>query len=126
MTPLIADLVLLFHLAVVLFNVGGLIAIGLGGLLGWRWVRNRLFRAIHLLALAIVSLEVLFGLTCPLTQLEDWLRGEVQPRGFVQRWLHNLLYWDLPVWVFAVAYISVFLLAVAAWWWVRPLPRSAK
>ncbi len=123
---MLADLILLIHLAVVLFNVGGLIAIGLGGQLGWRWVRNRVFRLVHLLSLGVVSAEVLLGITCPLTNLEDWLRGEMQPQGFVQRWLHNLLYWDLPVWVFAVAYISVFLLAVVGWWWVRPLPRDAK
>ena len=119
-----ADLVLLIHVAVVLFNVGGLVAIGLGGYFQWRWVQNRLFRAIHLLALGFVSIEVLLGITCPLTHLEDWLRDTPQSRGFVSRWLHSLLYWDLPVWVFAIAYVSVFLLAVCAWWWVPPRSRK--
>lgn len=124
MTPFFADLILVIHVAVVLFNVGGLVVIGLGGYCRWQWVQNRKFRLIHLLALGFVSVEALLGITCPLTHLEDWLRDTPQPRGFISRWLYSLLYWDLPVWVFAIAYISVFLLAVCAWWLVPPRPRK--
>ncbi len=120
---MLADLILLIHLAVVLFNVGGLVAIWLAWLLGFRclyWVRNRNFRLTHLVLLGFVSVEALLGITCPLTVLEDWLRDATVSRGFVARWLHHWLYWDLPLWVFALAYLGVFLLAVAAWWVVPP------
>ena len=121
-----ADIVLMIHVAVVLFNVGGLIAIGLAWLTGFRclrWVHNRNFRLTHLAALGFVTIEALLGITCPLTVLEDWLRDAAVSRGFVARWLHHWLYWDLPLWVFAVAYLGVFLLAVAAWWVVPPVKK---
>jgi hypothetical protein len=61
---------------------------------------------LHLCAIAFVALEALIGMACPLTLLEDWLRIDVASEsGFVQRWLQRLLYWDLPAWVFTVAYV---------------------
>ncbi len=120
---MLADIVLVVHVAVVLFNVGGLIAIWLAALGDWAplgWVRNRRFRFVHLGALGFVTIEALLGMTCPLTHLEDWLRDTEGQRGFIARWLHHWLYWDFPLWGFALAYLSVFLLAVAAWWVVPP------
>ncbi len=117
---MIADMVLLIHAAIVVFNVGGLAAIAVGGWLGWHWVRYRVFRWAHLGALGFISIEALLGITCPLTRLEDWLRGESTPSGFVARWISRWLYWDLPAWVFVVAYISVFACAAVLWIMVPP------
>ena len=105
MQPL-ADLILALHFAYVLFVVGGLALIWVGVWRGWRWVRNVWFRALHALAIGLVAVEGLIGLACPLTVLEDWLRSSAGPdAGFVQRWLQELLYWDFPGWVFALAYL---------------------
>jgi hypothetical protein len=40
-------------------------------------------------------------------------------QGFIELWLHRLLFYTAPPWVFATAY-SAFGLAVAAAWWRWP------
>jgi Protein of Unknown function (DUF2784) len=104
---LLADVVLVLHFAYVLFVVGGLIAIWIGYALGWRWVRNRWFRVLHFAAIGLVAIEAVVGVFCPLTVLEDWLRPGGQSGGsFVQRWVHALLFYDWPFWVFNALYLS--------------------
>jgi hypothetical protein len=104
---LLADVVLVLHFAYVLFVVGGLLAIWAGYALGWRWVRNWWFRVLHLAAIALVAMEAGVGILCPLTVLEDWLRpGSLAQAGFVQRWLHALLFYDWPPWVFTALYLG--------------------
>jgi hypothetical protein len=71
MTPnLLAALalaVLAVHVAVIAFNVFGLIAIPLGSLLDWGFVRVFWWRALHLALLAVLVLQALFGRPCFLT-----------------------------------------------------------
>ena len=116
---LIADFVLSLHALVVLFNVGGLMMIVIGGPRRWAWVRHRGWRIAHIWLMGFVTIEALFGMTCPLTRLEDWLRGVATEQSFVQRWVSALIYWNAPLWVFALLY-AVFLLAVIAVWFVWP------
>ncbi|MEM5402142.1 MULTISPECIES: DUF2784 domain-containing protein [Paraburkholderia] len=119
----LANTVLVLHALVVLFIVGGLAAIWVGAWLERGWVRNRAFRLTHLLAIGVVALLAVLDIPCPLTVLEDWLRtGHTGPQGFIQRWVSDLLYYDLPGWVFATAYAG-FLLIVAITWFRVP-PRS--
>jgi hypothetical protein len=123
-----ADAVLVLHTAVVLFVVGGLVMVVVGNLLGcWPWVNRPWFRALHALAIATVVAQSWLGITCPLTDLEWWLRahaGEVMPdKGFIELWLHRFLFWSGPPWAFALAY-TLFGAAVAAAWWRWP-PRRA-
>ncbi|HUZ32935.1 MAG TPA: DUF2784 family protein, partial [Xanthobacteraceae bacterium] len=59
--------VLAAHVAVIAFNVFGLVVIPLGGWLGWRFVRILWWRALHLALLAVVALQALFGRACFLT-----------------------------------------------------------
>jgi hypothetical protein len=128
-----ADAVLVLHAAVVLFVVGGLVLVVLGNLLRtalggprWPWVNRPWFRALHGLAIATVVLQSWLGITCPLTDLEWWLRaqaGQAMPaQGFIELWLHRLLFFQAPGWVFALAY-TLFGLAVAASWWRWPSRR---
>jgi hypothetical protein len=118
----LADAVLVLHAGVVLFVVGGLVAIVAGNLLGWRWVNHRIFRFLHLAVLGGVVVQAWLGEPCPLTVLESWLRmrgGDAgYPGGFVAHWLQRLLYWDAPPWAFTLAY-SVFGAGVllAGWRW---------
>ena len=120
MSPLLADVVLVIHFGFVLFVVGGLALTWIGGAAGWGWVRNWWFRAAHLAAIAFVASEALLGIWCPLTVWEARLRGDPAEKSFVAEWVHRLLYYSLPEWVFTVLYVA-FLTAVAAtWWWIRP------
>lgn len=112
---LIADLVLISHALIVIFNAGGLAMILVGGSLGWAWVRHRGFRIAHLSLMGLVTVEAIFGLTCPLTLLEDWLRGVATEQSFVQRWVTALIYWNAPPWVFAVLYVMVLSAVILAW-----------
>jgi hypothetical protein len=116
----LADFVLVVHFAFVLFVVGGFALILAGAALGWRWVRNRAFRYAHLAAIVFVAAEALVGMSCPLTVWEHVLR-RTSPDGpsFVARWVSRLLYYDLPEWVFAIAYV-VFASAVAVTLWLIP------
>ena len=115
-----ADLVLLIHFAIVLFVVGGLLLIILGNLLRWPWVNRWWFRAIHLLAISVVVLESWLGIECPLTTLENWLRLQagqgVYQGSFIQHWVHGVMFYQAPGWVFALAYTLFALAVVAAWW----------
>ncbi len=83
---LLADLVVLAHLAFVLFVV-------LGGVLVWRWPR---LAWIHAPAAAWGIVVEAAGLVCPLTPLELWLRargGEAPYSGdFVAEYVLPLLY----------------------------------
>ncbi len=108
----LADLILVIHFLFVLFVVGGLALIWIGAAAGWRWVRNRWLRIAHLAAIFLVAAETLLGMVCPLTVWEDALRGAPIETSFIARWVHRVLFYSFPEWVFAVAYV-VFALAVA-------------
>ena len=120
----LADLVLLLHVLVVLFIVGSLFLIALGGMRGWPWVRNPWFRLGHLLVIGLVAAQAWLGMVCPLTTLEMALRmaaGERTYAGsFIAHWLERLLYYQAPLWVFAIAYTAFAALVAGAWWLVRP------
>jgi hypothetical protein len=62
-----AAAVLATHLVVIGFNLFGLVAIPLGGWRGWRFVRVRWWRLLHLGSLALVAVQALFGRACFLT-----------------------------------------------------------
>ena len=120
---LLADLVVFLHAGYVEFVVVGQLAILWGIARGWRWVRNRKFRLAHLAAIVIVVGESLLGIVCPLTTLEQWLRaqaGQVAYRGdFLGSWVHELLFFDAPPWIFTIVY-TAFGLIVATTFWLSP------
>src|SRR3954467_6185060 len=114
---LLANAVLVLHIAIVLFVVGGLVLIVIGNLRRWRAVNSLWFRLLHVATIGIVVAEAWLGIECPLTTLEMWLRaqanGATYSGGFIEHWLQSVLFWNAPPWVFTVAY-SVFGLAVVA------------
>jgi hypothetical protein len=125
----VADGVLLLHLGVILFNIFGLVAPPLGAWLGWRFVRIFWWRALHLASLAAVALQALLGRACFLTVWQDDLLagagGAVAPEPLIRHWVDRLVYWPLPLWVFAVAYVAVWVYALALWRLVPPRRRSS-
>lgn len=120
MHALAADFILVVHFAFVLFVVGGLALIWIGYAAGWPWVRNLWFRAAHLAAIAFVAGEALLGIACPLTLWEDALRGAAQHRSFVARWVHRVMFYSAPEWVFTALYVGFALLVAATLWFVPP------
>ena len=123
----LADLVLLLHVAVVLFVVVGLPLIVGGNFAGWRWVNGWWFRLAHLLAIVVVVAESWLGIACPLTTLEVWLRAQAgqapQVESFIGYWMQRLLYYTLAPWVFVSAYTVFGLLVLLAWWRYPPSSR---
>lgn len=107
---MLADAVVIVHAAYVAFVVGGLGAILIGSAMRWRWTRSFAFRVAHLAAIGLVCVESIVGAMCPLTSLEDWMRergGAARyPGDFVGYWAHRLIFYDLPPWVFAIAYLT--------------------
>ena len=125
---LLADAVLVVHVAIALFVVGGLVVVIVGNLRRWQWVNGLWFRFAHLAAIAVIVAQAWLGALCPLTLFEMWLReqaGAATYNGsFIGHWLQRLLYYDAPAWAFTLVY-SVFGLVVAATWWFFP-PRRRR
>jgi hypothetical protein len=120
----LADLVLLLHFAVVLFNVFGIIVIPLGAWRGWAFVRIFWWRALHLATLAVVALQAAAGRLCFLT---IWHAALVQMAGSgrspapgIADFISRLIFWPLPVWAFIMIYVAVALFTLALWWLVPP------
>ena len=124
-----ADAILVVHFLIVLFIVGGLLAVWAGAALGWRWVRNPWFRYLHLAAIGFVALEALLGVMCPLTVWEDALRGAHGPSGgsesFIARWVRYFLFYEAPEWLFTAAYVAWAAATLATLRFVPPRRRAA-
>jgi hypothetical protein len=90
-------------------------------------VRDVRFRLAHLAAILLVSAEAAAGVWCPLTLWEDALRGAAaRDKSFVARWIHAVLFYDLPAWVFTAAYFGFAALVALTWWRVPPHRRPAQ
>ncbi len=123
---LAANAVLLLHVLFVAFVVLGLVLIYVGCVFEWAWIRSPKFRIAHLGAIGIVTAQAWFGIICPLTSLENLLRehaGDAPYAGtFMSYWLHKILYYDVPEWLFIVCYTAFGALVLASWFLVRPDP----
>jgi hypothetical protein len=118
-----ADLVLVVHSLFVAFVVLGFALIWIGHVAGWHWVRNNVFRSTHLAAITFVAIEALIGMTCPLTEIENGLRGNADERSFIARLLHAVIFYDFPEWVFTVAYVAFAVVTALTIRWV-PIERK--
>jgi hypothetical protein len=111
--PLLADLIVLLHLAFVAFVVGG-------GLLALRWPK---VAWLHLPAATWGAAVEFFGWICPLTPLENALRqggsGGAYGGDFVARYLLPILYPDgLTAEVQMLLGIGVVVVNAAIYGWV--------
>lgn len=121
---LAADGMLLLHVLFVAFVVLGLLAILIGKLRSWSWVRNPWFRWAHIAAIGFVVSESWLGWMCPLTEWENALRAKAGDAtytgGFIAHWLDTILYYSAPEWVFTACYTAFGAVVLASWFWVRP------
>jgi hypothetical protein len=123
---LIADLIVSIHFGYVIFVVGGLFVIVLGGALRWRFIRNFWFRAIHLTMILLVVFETIFGISCPLTDWEYELRvaagqQNATSESFVARLIQQLIFYDFPLIVFTIVYCLFGIAVLTSWWFIPPL-----
>ncbi len=122
MYALLADLVLFVHLGYVAFVLVGLALVLIGGPLGWGFVRSPKFRLAHLASIAIVAVEGLAGVVCPLTIWEAKLRiaaGQtVEDLGLISKLASDLLYIEIDPLALTPYYVAFFLLVLASFWLV--------
>lgn len=120
----LANAVLVLHVGIVLFIIGGLLLTLLGAALKWAWIRNFWFRALHLVGIGYIAMEAWLGIICPLTTLELWLReraGQATYEGdFIAHWMRQLMFYEAPPWVFIAAYSAFGLLVILSWVLVPP------
>lgn len=123
---LAADSVLMAHALFVAFVLAGQVLIVVGLLRRWNWVRNFWFRIVHLAGIGLVVSEAWAGIDCPLTLWEKQLReaaGDVAYTGdFVAHWVHSLLFYQAPEWVFTSSYTAFGLLVLASFVLGPPRP----
>ena len=111
----LADLVLIFHFVIVIFITSLFVIIPVGYKFNWRWLRNRKIRSTHLFLIFLVTTETVFGLTCPLTLIEQNLRGVFFSDSFVNIWLQKLLYWNFPKHFFLISYFLCLMWTIFMW-----------
>lgn len=120
----LANAVLAMHVSLVIFVVAGLPLIFVGARFHWHWVRDLRFRVLHLAAIGYVALQAWFGIACPLTTLEQWLRiragATVYEGEFIVHWLRTLIFFEAPPWAFTAAYTGFAALVALAWLRVPP------
>ncbi len=104
----VADLVVVLHVGYVAFVILGELAVLLGILFKWGWIRNRTFRLLHFAAIGVVVFESWSGIVCPLTTWENWLREQggqsVEQGDFIARWVHQVLFYRAEPGVFTWIY----------------------
>ena len=125
---LLADVVLVLHLGVVAFVVGGFACILVGNRARiWPWVNSLVFRGLHLAAIGFVAAQAWLGQECPLTTLESWLRiqsgAAAYERGFIEVWVQRLIFYQAPTWVFTALYTVCALLVAGTWLAYPPVRR---
>lgn len=121
---IVADAVVIAHMAYVLVVVLGLPAIWFGIARRQQWARHFWLRVGHLMMIVIVVGEAWAGITCPLTVWEQQLRrlaGDESYRGaFIANLVHDLIFYDAPPWVLTAIYTTFGLLVVGSFVLVPP------
>ena len=117
----LADLVVAVHFTIVAFVFFGAIAILVGGMRRWEWVRGPVFRLTHLGIVLVVALQQEL---CFLTDWEIELRSRagkgIEEASFVGRLLHDWLFVDVDLATLQKIYIAFGALVVLGLFTVRP------
>ena len=122
---MIADIVLMFHFAIVIFITFGIFLIPIGYKSNWLWIKNLKLRICHCGMMFFITLETLLGITCPLTSIENKLRGINKTRSFISYWIDEIIYWDLPSQFFIILYCSVLIWTFLLWKFFPPINKNS-
>jgi len=125
LNALLADVIVVIHFGIVSFCVLGGIGILIGAMLNWKWIRNFIFRIIHLGLVLYVACEAVLGIRCPLTDIEYNLRvSAAQESGehisFVARIIRSIIFYDFPSWVFSMLYVGFGVLIILTFIFIWP------
>ena len=125
---LFADIITAVHLAVVLFMLGGMFLVPLGGVLGWSWVRSLPLRLTHLGIMGYIVFNAIRGELCFLTHWEVDLRQAAgqetrEQWSFVGRLLHDILFVEVDQDLLHGIYIGLGVLVLAGLVFVPPRRR---
>ena len=116
---MLADIILILHFLIVIFITAGFLIIPIGYYYNWNWIQNFKLRLFHFGLMFIVTFETLVGITCPLTSIENYLRGINNSKSFVSFWIEKIIYWDFPTSFFMFLYF-VFLGWTLLMWKIYP------
>jgi len=126
----LANVLLGLHFAIVVFNVAMPPAILIGAWRGWRWIRHRPVRLLHLGSMLVVALQAALGDLCFLTVWESALRTAAGQSGygqsFVGAWLEAALYVEAPLTLLVPIYLGWAGLSLGLWRWVPPRAQRVK
>ena len=117
--PLLADIILILHFLVVIFITVGFLLVPIGYYYDWSWIKNFKLRLVHCGLMFLVTFETLIGITCPLTSIENYLRGKNNSKSFISFWIEKIIYWDFPTSFFMFLYF-VFLGWTFLMWKIYP------
>jgi hypothetical protein len=109
-------------MAVIGFNLFGLVAIPLGAWRGWSFVRAPTWRWLHVACLGLVAVQAVLGRVCVLTLWQDALSGARPAGPLIVRWVNAAIFWPLPGWAFTSLYLLVFAYVLALLRLVPPRP----
>ena len=112
--------VLAIHLAVIAFNLFGLVAIPFGAWRGWTFVRAPVWRWLHLGSFAVVAAQAVAGRACFLTLWQNAITGGFEQAPLIMRWVNSVIFWPLPAWVFTAMYVALLAYVVALFILVPP------
>ena len=116
---MLADIILILHFLVVIFITVGFVLIPIGYHYDWSWIKNFKLRLFHFCLMFLVTFETVVGITCPLTSIENYLRGINNNKSFISFWIEKIIYWDFPTSFFMFLYF-VFLGWTLLMWKIYP------
>ena len=116
---MLADIVLILHFFIVIFISVGFLIIPIGYYYDWSWIKNYKLRLFHCSLMCLVTFETILGITCPLTSIENNLRGINNNKSFISFWIEKIIYWDFPTKFFIFLYF-IFLGWTLLMWKIYP------
>ena len=119
-TKFFADTILILHFLVIIFIISLYFLIPYGYSKNWKFVKNYKIRLAHLMLIFFITLETFLGIICPLTTLENDLRGQSYSETFISFWISKVIYWDLPTTFFIVIYTIFLIFAIILWLKFQP------
>ena len=121
-TKFFADTILILHFLVIIFIISLYFLIPYGYSKNWKFAKNYKIRLAHLMLIFFITLETFLGIICPLTTLENDLRGQLYSETFISFWISKVIYWDLPTTFFIVVYTIFLIFAIILW--LKFLPKK--
>ena len=116
---MLADIVLILHFFIVIFITVGFVLIPIGYFYNWIWIKSYKLRLVHCGLMFLVTLETLLGITCPLTSIENNLRGIGNNKSFISFWIEKIIYWEFPT-IFFIFLYFIFLGWTLLMWKIYP------